>query len=291
MILTCPACATRYVVADGAVPPDGRTVRCANCGERWRALPEPDAPMELAAAADPARSPSPSPVPPPGFGRAVGEAPVSKAFRQQVQDRRRTRQAAATGAMLAVASAVVLLLVLVLALFPVAVVRVFPRMAGVYAALKHPVNPTGLALEAQGESGLVAGRPVLVVHGLERNVEARPRMAVPLRVSLFDKAGRAAAVQVVHVDRAPIAPGETRPFRAVFTDPPLSAVEFGVELAFDIPATRDAPSVPPVASRPPRAALASPAAAEPPVSEARPLPAGSPYALPSAAAAAAGPHG
>jgi predicted Zn finger-like uncharacterized protein len=40
MILTCPACGTQYMVKDGAIPPQGRQVRCANCGHSWRQLPE-----------------------------------------------------------------------------------------------------------------------------------------------------------------------------------------------------------------------------------------------------------
>ncbi len=287
MILTCPNCATRYVVGDDAVSSAGRSVRCANCGERWRATPEADAPLELAPTSPPATA-----VSAPGFGRAADAAPVSKAFRQQAQDRRRTRQALATGVVFAVISALVVILVLALVLFPVAVVRMIPRMAGVYAALKHPVNPTGLALEAQGEPGLAAGQPVLVVHGVERDVEARPRAATPLRISLYDKAGRAVATQILRLDAIPIAPGDARAFHATFTDPPLSAVEFGVELAFDLPALRAPPrggAHQAFEARPPARAPARAARAAEPVSEARPLAPGSPYALP--AAPPADPHG
>ena len=41
MILTCPACTMRYLVAEGAVGSDGRRVRCAHCGHQWFQEPEP----------------------------------------------------------------------------------------------------------------------------------------------------------------------------------------------------------------------------------------------------------
>ena len=51
MILTCPACDTKYVVKDGAIPPGGRQVRCAACKHSWHQ--DPDAtPAEPATPAD-----------------------------------------------------------------------------------------------------------------------------------------------------------------------------------------------------------------------------------------------
>ena len=40
MIISCPACATRYVVPDTAIGVDGRTVRCAKCKHSWFQEPE-----------------------------------------------------------------------------------------------------------------------------------------------------------------------------------------------------------------------------------------------------------
>lgn len=55
MILTCPACQTSYTVKDGAIPPHGRTVRCAACKHSWhQAGEEPvfiTTPVEAEAAA------------------------------------------------------------------------------------------------------------------------------------------------------------------------------------------------------------------------------------------------
>ncbi|MCX7676008.1 MAG: zinc-ribbon domain-containing protein, partial [Alteraurantiacibacter sp.] len=35
MLIQCPACATRYVVPDSSIGPDGRMVRCAKCRHSW----------------------------------------------------------------------------------------------------------------------------------------------------------------------------------------------------------------------------------------------------------------
>jgi predicted Zn finger-like uncharacterized protein len=40
MILTCPNCGTQYVVKDGAIPPEGRQVRCAACKHSWHQEPD-----------------------------------------------------------------------------------------------------------------------------------------------------------------------------------------------------------------------------------------------------------
>jgi predicted Zn finger-like uncharacterized protein len=42
MILTCPNCGTQYVVKDGAIPPQGRQVRCASCKHSWHQDPGPE---------------------------------------------------------------------------------------------------------------------------------------------------------------------------------------------------------------------------------------------------------
>lgn len=60
MILSCPACRTRYVVPDSAVGPNGRQVRCAACRHSWFQDP---APLDLVERV--AISPEPLPTEPP----------------------------------------------------------------------------------------------------------------------------------------------------------------------------------------------------------------------------------
>ena len=81
MIISCPACATRYVVPDSAIGAEGRTVRCAKCRHSWfQDGPEIEMPAAApAAAVAPAESPPSPPAPAPSPEPEPVEEPVEQA--------------------------------------------------------------------------------------------------------------------------------------------------------------------------------------------------------------------
>lgn len=124
MILTCPACATRYFVDDGAVPAAGRMVRCAACRTTWRAQGEaPAAGLEPELTAS---EPSAA-----GVDAAEEDDPLQNLFSLRTAAERPHRRRWSRAIVIAV-PIVAILLAGVIALFRTEVERVWPASAGVY---------------------------------------------------------------------------------------------------------------------------------------------------------------
>ncbi len=283
MILTCPACASRYFVDAAKMPPQGRTVRCSACTVSWHA----DAcsePLELTASHDPEGAA----IGTPGAETSTTAAEaLPTAFRQKVQAQQRTRRAVATGVVWAGLAAVCASLILAAVVFRVQVVRLWPRTAGAYAAVRLPVNPLGLAPDSiQAGQGLQNGHVALIVTGAERNIETQPRRPAALRVSVYDKGGARLLSRVVHLTPEPIPAGGGRAFTVSILDPPMAGAQVGVDFMVEPdPARRRQP----LQLDKPVAGLHLRGRAEPPLPVlstprlARSVPAGSRYALPVAA--------
>jgi predicted Zn finger-like uncharacterized protein len=285
MILTCPECATRYFVPDDKVGPDGRTVKCSSCGNRWTAHGEPA--LELFVDADEGatvREPAgPVPEEPPVSALAGEELP--KVFRQKADTDRKVREAMTTGIVWAGMAVALMAMVGTAVVFRVHVVQLWPGSAAAYASVGLPVNRLGLTIEnIHAEAALQDGHAALAVTGVIRNVEDEATAAPPLRVTLTNKAGKVVAVKLAEPAEPLIPPGGVRHFAVTLLDPPTTAAD--LEVAFDLKHRAPAAATPAPGHAPETKKLDLRGAAEPstvaPVvaAEAHPLPETSPYALP-----------
>ena len=232
MILTCPACATRYFVADGAVGPQGKTVRCAGCSHRWTAMPT-EAELEPAAAARVAKpaAVTESTAAPESEPERPSPNTTPLAFREKVVAKKTVRQAVVNGMVWAGIGTGFALLIAASLIFRVDVVRLAPRTASAYAALGMPVNPVGLVFEGvMAKPGLQDGHDALVVSGAVRNIEKQPIAAPALAIRVLDKAGHAVLIRKADNDTGMIAPGQSHNFVVAVIDPPAAAND--VEVAF-----------------------------------------------------------
>jgi predicted Zn finger-like uncharacterized protein len=293
MILTCPNCATRYFVDDDRIGPDGRTVRCAACGERWAAeAPETlelsASPEEGALGRDPIAGAAETP--------SVHELPAEelpRVFRERAQTRKKVREAATTGAIWASLAGVLVVMAGVMVLMRQDIASLWPKTAGAYAMAGLPVNLVGLTIEDQdARPALKDGHAAVIVTGLLRNIRDKAVIAPRLRISLLNPAGNAIAVKFADPGGASIPPGEARRFIVDMLDPPVSATD--VEVAFAMAGSGPRLAPPAGTPSPQKLSLRGAASADvmtsspqgvvvaPPANavDARPLPASSPYALP-----------
>ena len=298
MILTCPKCATSYTVDASKIPAEGRTVKCASCGNRWTAQAVSlavDADDDLAATI---ASPAPSAdeiaaaaaSEPESTDLSEAEGPeIPKVYRAKKADERKVRQAAATGIIWAGMAASLVVILALAAVFRINVVSLWPKSAAAYAWVGLPVNSLGLTIEGiQAQPALQDGHAALSVTGVLRNVKDRAIEAPPLRVSLLNKAGKAVATKIAQPADAVVPAGETRHFSIALLDPPLTASQLEVAFAPEAarkPARRAAEPkaiAPPELRNRPEPASGSPTPIGDPgqaPQEVKPLPESSPYAL------------
>lgn len=87
MILVCPACEAKFKIPDGAIPPEGRKVRCAKCKNAWHAVPQQILKKPVAPQAPQVAPPAPAPraaVPPEDMD--AGAAARAAAIRRSVTE-------------------------------------------------------------------------------------------------------------------------------------------------------------------------------------------------------------
>lgn len=207
MIITCPACATRYTLADSAVGPQGRKVRCAQCGHIWWQAPEED---ESVFRPDEVTEFHPVP-------------PSSPPARKQASAKPPAEPGARRRALVGWGTFVVVLAAIVAAGYVgrATVVRLWPPAVLFYETVGLPVEPPGTGLSIQNvrsEQKTEDGKLVLMVDGQIANISETARPVPALRVTALGADRQPLKSWTIEPVPPQILPGEIATFRDVQPD-------------------------------------------------------------------------
>jgi predicted Zn finger-like uncharacterized protein len=232
MILTCPECATSYFVEPASIPPDGRTVKCTNCGARWRAeggVAEPE--------------------PAPDLSSLMGEAPAASsdadldndleivASEPEPKDKIKPshKPKRPLGRIIGIAAGLLIVVggLGAAVVFRTQVAGVVLGSAALFAAVGLPVSELGLVIEGvASKPGFQAGRPVLAISGAVRNTHNEAAAVPPIRFALVNSEGAELASLTAEPSGENLPGGAVRYFAVAMPDPPSGAHELVV--AFDL---------------------------------------------------------
>jgi predicted Zn finger-like uncharacterized protein len=199
MILECPNCHARFLVADALIPAEGRTVRCGACAHQWHVQKEvaPGEEPAVATAPPPVEEPVEAFVPSPGSN-------VPAVAKRRLKARP-----------FKIAAAVLLMLWAILA-----VITYFPSWQGapgvgaIYTSLLGDAPVDGLVFADVHMEKNDAGesKTQFVIQGSIVNHAADTRIVPTVRVKLKDEQGKTVWSREYEV-KEELKAGEVYPFR------------------------------------------------------------------------------
>lgn len=217
MIISCPACSTKFVVDAKKLGPDGRRVRCGNCGHMWHQT----VPAGQFSQPEVVLDPPPDrirPIPP-GSGLPV---PV-----------RKPRSNAPLIA-LATFAAVICVMLVGAVVAREQIVQAWPASARLYAVAGLAVEPPGAGLILQNirsEQRFEEATPVLRVTGQVANVSQTVREVPEIRAVSLDAQRRPIQSWKFTATPTRLLPGEVATFDTVSKEPGENVAQ--VTVSFD----------------------------------------------------------
>ena len=213
MILTCPSCATRYLIDPSALGETGRLVRCARCSHSWTERPPEDMPKRVDILPPPEQV---TPLPPGSNLPALNNRP-----------RRR-------GLIGWVALVVVIVGIAAVGYFARdKITEVWPDAALIYAGLSFGEADETVGIElrnVQQSPSIVNDQTGIRLRGEIYNISNRNQNVPRVIADIMDKNRTVIRTWIVTPRTAMLLPGEKTEFDDFYTDPPKEAVQIFVRL-------------------------------------------------------------
>lgn len=245
MILSCPECKTRFVVPDEAIGPNGRTVRCSECGATWFVANDPDI-LELEDNKTPEISkhhydphsddydhedvPQVDPVieDPLSHGNYTepqnGPA-IHTVLRDQTERKRVRKKLFGVGLIWIITLAIISTFLIAAYVFRAQIIEKFPGANRIYNSLGIEASASGLKFyDVEGKFGENDGNPVLFVTGKIENYDNRPRPVGMIQITFKNASDEAVGEWAIEPPQPTLPAGESLEFSAQYPDPPVDAV-------------------------------------------------------------------
>lgn len=216
MILTCPSCATRYLIDPAALGESGRLVRCARCSHSWTERPPKDMPKQVDVLPPPAQPQKVTPLPPGSNLPALNNAP---------------RRSGLVGWV-----ALVLVIVGIAAgayFMRDRIIETWPEATLIYGRLGLGEEAIVIGLELRNvkqTTSIVNDQTVVNLSGEIFNISDRNQAVPKIIADIMDKNRNVIRTWVVTPRSDLLLPGEKTEFADDYADPPKEAVQISVRL-------------------------------------------------------------
>ncbi|MZR29959.1 DUF3426 domain-containing protein [Sneathiella litorea] len=230
MILTCSSCGTRYSIDPATIGPEGRAVKCAKCGHKWRELPPEDTPKKVVVDTPPEKPVVEAVSAGPDQGMSIEQMTAAQVAPPSAGNSVKQRRWIAW---------LLLLLVLVALVFGAYlgrnyVVQIWPGSATAYQYLQIDVeteNLIGLEIhDLKTKSVLQNGVTTLTVSGLIKNITDVRQPLPRIKIALLDDRGQSVYSWTTSVEEPEIEPLSQMEFSSSMNQPPEDAKNVKVDL-------------------------------------------------------------
>lgn len=267
MILTCPECATRFLIKDEALGANGRTVRCSQCAATWFASPDPEilslnenmrdteiemepvAPSSVQASV---QIPEPNPAENSvstldedvGYNATPNTTAPHIQMRNQKDEKKWRRRVLGVSMIWIVTLALLGLFAAAAYLFRADIVSRFPVTKPLYNAFGIQANANGLEiLDIETFRGENEGVPVLLVSGTVKNLDIRTRPVGLIEFTFRNQNDEALAAWVVEPIQSMLDTGAVLKFSTQYPNPPIDAIKLTPSFVDEMPSDISVPMV------------------------------------------------